>query len=300
MDIIIGTAELFRIVSPKIAAARIKAAGFDGVDWSMEPVDAAAITEEPMLYDASYECIRTHFSEQIDALQAESLRIAQMTLPFPLFIKGRIELTERMLANTEKIIRLCGELACPYLIISPLAVHKDNGLSIKETLAFNLKTYEALIPTAKKYGVTICLENNLTSRKGTHVYGGFGAYPEEAAEAIDALNAAAGEERFAFCLDVGRLDLARSDFYAYFYKMGHRIKALHVNDNAGMTDDRILPMVGGVINWPYVCRSLRGNHYEGDMTLSVSFAPYDESMIANALCLAADSARVLCRRVREG
>ena len=116
---------------------------------------------------------------------------------------------------------------------------------------------------------------------------------------VDALNAKAGEEIFGFCVDTGKLDIARSDFYAYFYKMGARIKTLHVNDNFAMTDDRLIPLIGGHLHWSYICRAIKANSYAGDMTLAFSFAPFDPSMIGTALQMAADSARVLRGRIGE-
>ena len=147
-------------------------------------------------------------------------------------------------------------------------------------------------------GVTVCLENSLVVWHG-YPYAGSGTYPEEAKALVDTLNEKAGQEIFGVCLNTGHLDLARSDFYAFLYKLGDRVKTLHINDNHGVYDDRILPMTGGVIHWDYVCHALRENGYRGEVVLDLSFAHYDRDMLGSALLLAADCARGLRRRIGE-
>jgi len=236
--------------------------------------------------------------EQYMAIRESGLCVAQASITCPLFDPNDAAHTERLLAWAQETIALCGRVGCTYLIVQPISRQKEYGLSIDEIRVRNMETYGALIPAAKANGVTVCLENSLVTWRG-YPYAGCCTYPEEAKALVDALNEKAGQPLFGVCLNTGHLDLARSDFFAFLYKLGHRVKTLHINDNHGVYDDRILPMTGGVIAWDYVCRALQQNGYRGDVALDLSFAHYDNGMLASALALAADCARVLRRRIGE-
>ena len=281
MKSVINSGDLFDKLSPKAACAAISDAGFDAVDWSL---DAEADLDR--------------LAEQAKVIADSGLAIAQVTLVAPLFDPNDAAHTARLVAWAQALIVLCGRIGCPYLIVPPISRQKEYGLGIAEVRQRNLEIYEALIPAAKTGHVTVCLENALVRWRG-YPYAGACTYPEEARELVDALNERAGEVCFGVCLNTGHLDLARSDFYAFLYKLSDRVKTLHVNDNHGVYDDRILPMTGGVIAWDYVCRALQQNGYRGDLVLDVTFSHYDNDMLTSALALAADCARALCRRIEE-
>lgn len=281
MNFLINSDDLFQKLSPQTACEVIRAAGFDGIDWSL---DAEA---NPSLLE-----------EQLAAIKESGLRVAQASLSAPLFDKDDAARTARLIEGARAMLALCQMAGCAYLIVPPISRQKEYGLSIAEIRARNLATYEALIPAAKACGVKVCLENSLINWRG-YPYAGSCTYPEEARDLVDTLNEKAGQEIFGVCLNTGHLDLARSDFYAFLYKLGDRVKTLHINDNHSSFNDRILPMTGGVIRWDYVCRALGQNGYRGDLALDVSFARYDCDMMPSALSLAADCARVLRRRIGE-
>lgn len=276
----INSGDLFDKLSPKDACAAIRAAGFDAIDWSLNA-----------------ETDRSVFEEQLAAMKESGLSVVQASLSFALFDPDA-DRTAHLIEGAKALLALCQKAGCVYLIIPPISRETQYGLGIAELREQNFKTYEALIPAAKASGVTVCLENTLVTWYG-HPYAGSCTYPEEACELIDALNARAEQEIFGMCLNTGHLDLARSDFYAFLYKLGDRVKTLHINDNYSVYDDRILPMTGGAIHWDYVCRALRENGYRGDLALDLSFASHDTDMLASALMLASDCARVLRRRIGE-
>ena len=278
--ICINTGDLFDKLSPKDACAAIRAAGFDAIDWSLD-----ADTD------------RSVFEEQLATMKKSGRSVAQASLATPLFDPDA-DRTAHLIEGAKALLALCQKAGCAYLIIPPISREKQYGLGIAELRERNFTTYEALIPAAKASGVTVCLENTLVTWYG-HPYAGSCTYPEEARELIDALNEKAGQEVFGMCLNTGHLDLARSDFYAFLYKLGDRVKTLHINDNHGVYDDRSLPMTGGVIHWDYVCRALAQNGYRGDLALELSLADYDTDMLASTLSLASDCARVLRRRIGE-
>ena len=281
MKMVINSGDLFDKLPFQEACAAIRAAGFDAIDWSLDAEAEPACLEQ-----------------QLSAILESGLHVAQASLSAPLFDKDDAARTARLIEGAKAMLALCQRAGCAYLIVPPVSREKSCGLGIDEIRACNLATYEALIPAARACGVTVCLENSLVVWHG-YPYAGSGTYPEEAKALVDTLNEKAGQAIFGVCLNTGHLDLARSDFYAFLYKLGDRVKTLHINDNHGVYDDRILPMTGGVIHWDYVCHALRENGYRGDVVLDLSFAHYDRDMLGSALLLAADCARGLRRRIGE-
>lgn len=54
-------------------------------------------------------------------------------------------------------------------------------------------------------------------------------------------------------------------FRVYVPILGKRIKALHIHDNNGATDQHLMPYVG-TINWDDFCNSLHDIGYDGDLS----------------------------------
>jgi sugar phosphate isomerase/epimerase len=74
----------------------------------------------------------------------------------------------------------------------------------------------------------------------------------------------AGEKCFAFCYDVGHGAILGIDPCYAFEKLGHRLEALHIHDNSGMTDDHTAPYLG-IVNWKRFIKALRDSDYKGDL-----------------------------------
>ena len=85
------------------------------------------------------------------------------------------------------------------------------------------------------------------------------------AELIDTLNGMAGREVFGLCLDSGHLNLIRRDPRRYVAVLGRRIKATHLHDNNGFTDEHIVPF-SGTMNWKHLCQALHDAGYSGDLS----------------------------------
>lgn len=76
-------------------------------------------------------------------------------------------------------------------------------------------------------------------------------------------------DRVALCLDTGHAHLSGADIPAYITEAGDRLKALHIGDNGGQTDDHLLPYGYGTIEWAPVLQALRTNGYSGPFNLEV-------------------------------
>lgn len=71
------------------------------------------------------------------------------------------------------------------------------------------------------------------------------------------------------CLDTGHLNMADADQAAFIRGAGSRLKALHIADNEGETDQHLMPHGRGTVEWPVVVDELRRIGYEGAFNLEI-------------------------------
>ena len=77
------------------------------------------------------------------------------------------------------------------------------------------------------------------------------------------------EACFGICLDTGHLNLKDKDQRNFILKAGKRLKALHIADNQGETDQHMMPYGRGNIDFDEVIRALREVDYEGLFNLEI-------------------------------
>ncbi len=258
----------------KTAVRVIKNAGFDGVDYSMFGMKN---DESPLCKDNYREYVKEL------RLYADSLGISfvQGHAPFPSFDSKNMAYTDRIKPYITRSIEIAGMLGVKHLIIhpvSPTQIPKDAEL--KE---FNMSFYRSLLPYAKEYGVTVCLENmwGYDSRRG-YIIPNVCSFGKDLAEYVDALDS----PYFAACLDVGHCGLVGEDTADAIRALGKdRLKALHVHDNDFRHDSHILPFHGSM-NWDSVISALAEIGYEGNLTFEAdSFLtglPANESLYLSA------------------
>lgn len=129
----------------------------------------------------------------------------------------------------EESIKVCGQAGCRYLIVSPLFSGIKQGCEWET----NRKYFLELADTAKENNVMLLLENQYREKNGNLIRG----ICSDAVEAvlwIDSLNAACGEERFGFCMDVGVCSLCRLNMREFATRLGSRIKAVVFRDCDGI------------------------------------------------------------------
>lgn len=103
---------------------------------------------------------------------------------------------------------------------------------------------------AKGGATVLCLEN--TALPGSR----------EINELLDIIKAA-GCENTGICLDTGHANISGVNPSDFIMESGGYLKALHIDDNMGKTDDHILPYAKGTVCWPDVLKSLHRIGYEG-------------------------------------
>lgn len=95
--------------------------------------------------------------------------------------------------------------------------------------------------------MTLCLENLIKS----------------ASECEDLLRLieAAACSNIGICLDTGHLNLCSGDQSGFIRKAGSYLKALHIADNEGKTDQHLMPFGRGTVQWKEVMSALKEINY---------------------------------------
>jgi sugar phosphate isomerase/epimerase len=77
-------------------------------------------------------------------------------------------------------------------------------------------------------------------------------------------------EHFGICLDTGHLNLCPDkDQRNFILKAGNHLKALHIADNQGETDQHMMPFGRGNVDFIEVVRALHEIHYKGLFNLEI-------------------------------
>lgn len=97
-----------------------------------------------------------------------------------------------------------------------------------------------------------------------------------AADVLDLINSV-GSENLGVCLDTGHLHLVRNASQSAFIRaVGSRLKALHIADNDGTSDQHRIPLFDGFppfprrgIDWRDVMQTLAENGYDGPFNFEI-------------------------------
>ena len=247
----------------------IREAGFDCVDFNFDEflsVNQVYAGEIDDTFDRPIEEIWKDFEPHALAASKYGLTFEQMHAPFPMMIRGRDDISEKMYRVTINSMELCHRMGGRYIVVHPVTLAYQ--CSREEEYAANIEMYKKLIPTAKKCNLVICLEN-MFLEMNNHLMEGVCSDFREAAAMIDELNEAAGEELFGFCFDVGHANILGKNLYQAVMDLGDRLKILHIHDNDGVSDLHTMPYTfmrswnGLSTDWDGFLRGLKEIHYEG-------------------------------------
>ena len=179
----------------------------------------------------------------------------------------RAERLEKMTRSIEG----AAMLGAKYWVVHPLMPYGTQDVPLgraEETNELNLEFMSKLLPTAKREGVTICLEN-MPMRDFSL------ASPTAIVDFIDRI----GDESLAMCLDTGHSNVCRDWLTPAETIRRHsdKVKVLHVHDNRRQNDDH-LPPYFGTIDWGDFTRALAEVNFPGVLSLecTVPQAPRGE------------------------
>jgi len=276
--------------APEESIRFIRECGFEGIDYNIgnlftSTFDATRLTS---FFDKSIPEMREYYQPMIDAAHKYGIHISQAHGLFPIFYHPDIfpeksPQNDYLLKVTEKMMAVCDMLDCRYFVVHPVAMYTLLKTRERE---INLNLYRRLLPAAKKYNITICLENLLHWDKSRKTWcEGICCDPMEACDYIDTLNAEAGAEQYGLCFDVGHAHAAGKNLYHYVTTLGTRIKVLHLHENNSMTDAHMMPftqpdaIVGQhqSLPWESFLKALKEIEYSGPLSFetfrAIDFMP---------------------------
>lgn len=229
-------------------------------------------------FDRSVEELLDYFKAHKEAAAIAGITINQMHMPYPTYVPGGSdELNEYLWHQVApKSMEICHFLECPYIVIHGFKLVRYLGSEEAEWQE-TAKFIDSIAPMAKKYGITICMEN-LYNGIGGHMVEGPGCDVRKAVERIDYFNDKYGAEVLGFCFDTGHANLVGIDFEKFITTLGHRLKVLHIHDNDGIGDLHQIPFTftktrenTTSTDWEGFIRGLQKIHF--DKVLSFETAP---------------------------
>ncbi len=281
----------------------VKESGFDAVDVNLDhllyPKEIWQGKHVPAFdCETDEECL-AFFRLWKEAAEKYGIDNYQAHAPFPAYVECfGPEYDDYLLHALKKTIMGCAYIGCRKLVVHPFFLPYDKQLAPQAEWDLNIRRYSALIPDAKKYGVTILLENMFTGHDG-RIYGAICSDITMACRYIDTLNEIAGEKVFAFCLDTGHLLLLGKDIKNAMVELGGRIEAFHVHDNDGLSDQHIAPYMGR-LDWNRFVEGLKAIGFEGTMSFETFniWNRVDHELCPSLLRFIAETGRMFVRRAQ--
>jgi len=238
---------------------RCKAAGFTVQDICF----CRALTGQTELADDNWEKLMYDLREEAEK---EGVEFSQS---HPVYLPGDLEeQSADMLEHFNEMMRrsiiASSVLGVKWAVLHPVELRISDLGNTKVNIEKNIEFYSGTIELANKYNVGIAFEN-MTENKKKHRFAGT-AY--ELCELVDAFN----DSNVGVCWDFGHANLLYTDQTMALRTLGKRLKATHVNDNRGQTDDHMFPF-HGTVDWHAIMPVLKEIGYEGDF----NFETHNES-----------------------
>lgn len=151
--------------------------------------------------------------------------------------------------------------------IKNMVLHCDNlvdtSFSKQEKIDKNIEKLTLIADYIRDKDITICLENlRLHSPEQKYII-------DQNADDLLYIIDRVGSPRFGICLDTGHLNLTEKDHYKFILKAGKKLKALHIADNEGFSDQHMMPFTKGNVDFQEVVRGLREVDYKGLFNLEI-------------------------------
>ena len=149
----------------------IREAGFDGVDANVDHLmtgqDYKARRIPAFFLGSDADCI-AHFKPWKDAAEKYGLDNYQAHAPFPSYVldPDHPDFNDALIVMLRKTIMGCDSIGCRNLVVHPFFLGYRDQMDPETEWRVNIERYSMLIPEAKKYGVTICLENMFSGYRG--------------------------------------------------------------------------------------------------------------------------------------
>ncbi len=248
-----------------------------------------------------------HFAPLKAASEKYGVAFSQTHAPFPVWVVDNEEATDYALAVVEKVIAVCAYIGCPATVVHPFNTAEAENR--ERDMEINFKLYRRLMPTAKKYGVKICLENMFACPHGKVTESDVCTNAEDFCYLIDKLNEEAGEDIFGFCFDIGHANITGKNIRAYINKIGKRLTLLHIHDNNGIGDMHLIPYTQACgmwgtepsVDWEDFIAGLRDIGYEGNLSFETfnALRRFPKKLEKATLSLIVEIGRYFRERIEE-
>lgn len=208
-------------------------------------------------------------SRMLEQCRERNLRYTAAMAPYLCRNTRREDLGDLLRRLTEESVEICGRIGCRYLIVRPLFA----GIPAENLWERNRAYYLKLAERAKKYGIQILLQNQCKDFNG-HLMRGVCSDAGQAADWVDVLNEAAGEEGFGFCMDVGVCNICGQNMYDFIQALGKRLKAVILRDCDGNSESALLPFTAvrqgqSRTDWLNLIRGLREIGFDGELIVDI-------------------------------
>ena len=157
-----------------------------------------------------------------------------------------------------------GQLGVKWCVIHGQTDVLDNECSFDQNLRRNIEFYAPLVEWAKQYNTGIAIEN-MAEFNPEKTRMRFTATVEEQIAIIDALN----DPAVGGCWDFGHAQMVYRDQVAALRKLGHRLKATHVQESNDTDDNHFIPFISFRTPWERIMPLLKEIDYQGDFTYEI-------------------------------
>ena len=232
-------------LSPEQALREMKAHGFDYCELSCEHSEVLLDRGEPEAIGAEFKKFASELG--ITVLQGH------------LFFYGKriCKAEDRELIKKQLDLFLAIGIKNAVLHCDPIMNEKGEKAPVDVAREENKKALSDLLAHVNGKDIVICLENLITSPAVNNVDG--------LMYFIDHFKS----ENLGICLDTGHLNINDKDQAGFIAKAGKHIRALHLADNEGSTDQHMMPYGKGNVDFVTVVREMKKLNYEGLYNLEI-------------------------------
>lgn len=281
MKLSIETHDIYRRFGDKETIRMIKAAGYDGIDYSF----FVCAEGDEVLGSGRIE----HSKSVKKLLEENGMTCYQAHAPFSFTFENKFEPADPEFKKLIHAIEAASVMGAEYIVIHGITTppHIDN-------FEYNLNFYKSLEPYAKEFSIKIAIENLFVYNKKTDSYHGKLHTPAILKRMIKSLDS----DSFVICLDIGHAGITGIEPEDMIKALGNDIlKVLHVHDN-DYKNDQHLPPYHGKFNWENIMSALKEINFDGDFSLElISYmSEFEDELIQNNLNYTANIGRHLIKK----
>lgn len=162
---------------------------------------------------------------------------------------------------TRRSVLCAGRLGVKWIVVHAGSAYVNGRYDEEATIRSNLEYFRPILDLASAAGCEgVAIENMASSSAHDQIC--------ETTDGLIRLVDAFDDARVGVCWDFGHGHLTSENQAESLKKIGSRLRATHVADNAGITDDHTLPMLG-TVPWEQVMPVLSEIGYQGDFTYEI-------------------------------